>query len=194
MNTNASWQQKSDQELVAATLKNRQIFGVLVERYTLPLARYIRRLGANQELAEDILQESFIKVYIHLNDFDSSLSFSAWMYRIVHNETINQFRKVSARPMPVERKEDLTLFDKIPDELDILAQADTGIFQRAVQAALGSIDGRYRDVIVLRFFEEKSYDEISDILQIPAGTVATYLNRGKAKLKELLKKNKAIEV
>ncbi len=183
-----------DQELVAATLKDRQAFAAIVERYEEPLRRYIRRLGADSELAKDVLQESFIKVYINLNDYDSALSFSAWLYRIVHNETVSQFRKVRARPAPFKREEDLVLFDAIPDELDIAAEADAHATRRAVQAALNSLGNPYRDVLVLRFFEEKSYDEIADILQIPNGTVATYINRGKARLRELIQKNKAVDV
>lgn len=184
----------TDQDLVAAALKDRHAFAALVERYESPLARYVRRLGADIELTKDVLQESFIKAYVNLNDYDSSLSFSAWIYRIVHNETVSQFRKQRVRPITLERKEDLALFDKIPDELNLLTEADARLTQAAVQDALKVLENNYRDILILRFFEEKSYDEISDILKIPAGTVATHLNRGKAKLKEILKKNQTIGV
>ncbi len=179
---------------MAAALQNRHAFAALVERYEKPLERYIRRMGIDSETAKDILQESFIKAYINLNDYDSSLSFSAWMYRITHNQAITHFRKQRVRPAPVEREEDLALFDKIPDELDIAAQSDAKSARAAVRTAIQSLEARYREVLLLRFFEEKSYDEISDILQIPPGTVATYISRGKAKLKELLKKNKMLDV
>ena len=186
--------EKTDQELVTATLQDRHAFAALVERYEKPLERYTRRMGIDPETTKDILQESFIKAYINLNDYDASLSFSAWLYRITHNQAITYFRKQRVRPAPVEREEDLALFDKIPDALDIVAESDTKSARAAVQEAVQSLETHYREVLLLRFFEEKSYDEISDILQIPAGTVATYINRGKAKLKELLKKNKTLDV
>ncbi|MDB5224816.1 MAG: subfamily polymerase sigma factor [Candidatus Adlerbacteria bacterium] len=183
----------TDQELVAHTLRDRHAYRAVVERYTQRLEKYLRRLGADEELAKDILQESFIKAYINLNDYDASLSLSAWLYRIVHNETVSHFRKARIRPEPVRHEKDLALFDTIPDELDIVAEADAQSARAAVQAALDSLESKYRDVLVLRFFEEKSYDEISDILQIPPGTVATYINRGKAKLKSAIRHSKAID-
>lgn len=185
---------KTDQELVALALADRHAFAAIVERYERPMGRYARRLGADDELVKDILQESFIKVYIKLNDYDSSLSFAAWLYRIVHNEVVNQFRRAQSRPRVVRREEDLALFDTIPDELDIAAEASAQETREAVRAALMSMEARYRDVLVLRFLEERSYDEISDILELPPGTVATYLSRGKAKLRERLKDCKSLDV
>ncbi len=181
---------KSDQELVAETLKDRNVFALLVGRYEIRLRRYIARLGSNDpEVVKDILQESFIKVYVNLNDYDPSLSFSAWLYRIVHNETINHFRKQKNRPRTIEKEEDLELFEKIADELDIEEQVDRARTEANIQKALGGLEEHYRDVLILRFFEEKSYDEISDILKIPSGTVATYVSRAKAKLRDVLKRS-----
>ena len=74
-----------DQDIVRETLVDRHKFRILVERYQEALLRYIRRLGcSDMEAAKDILQESFIKVYVNLNDYDSAYSFSTWLYRIVH--------------------------------------------------------------------------------------------------------------
>jgi RNA polymerase sigma-70 factor (ECF subfamily) len=126
-------------------------------------------------------------VYINLNDYDSSLSFNAWIYRIAHNETISSFRKQKNRPKILESREDLFLFENIIDDTDILAELDLKLLQKSVHTALADIDQKYRDVLILRFLEDKSYDEISDILQIPSGTVATYISRGKQQLKGLIK-------
>ena len=186
---------QTDQELDAATLKDRNAFAILVSRYEAPLYRYIVRLGAaDVEATKDILQEVFIKAYINLNDYDPSLSFSAWLYRIAHNETINQYRKQQNRPRHVEKEEDLELFERIADDLDIEAQSDAVLQRKAIQKVLNALEERYRDVLILRFFEEKTYDEISDILQIPMGTVATYLRRAKAKLKDILKRSNTSDV
>ncbi len=187
--------QQSDQELVASTLKDRHAFAELVERYEKPLTRYIARLGSRDpEHTKDILQESFIKAYLHLNGYDPALSFSAWMYRIVHNETISHFRSLKNRPRPVEDEKDLEMFTLLADEFDLPAEADRVLLQKSIREGLDLLEPKYRDVVILRFFEEKSYEEISDILEIPSGTVATYLSRAKTKLREILKKSHITDV
>ena len=178
----------SDQELVHRALAERDAFAPIVARYDGVLRRYITRLGSfDSDTAKDILQETFIKAYIHLNDYDPALPFGAWLYRIAHNEAISHFRKQKNRPRPMERVEDLELFERIADTLDIAQEADRKIDQSTVRAALSTLDFTYRELIILRFFEEKSYEEIADILELPVGTVAAYLNRAKAKLRAALK-------
>ena len=87
-------EKKSDAELVLLALKNQQFFEHLVHRYEKKLARYVRRFsGLDNESTEDVLQEVFIKIYVNLNDYDASYTFSSWAYRIAHNETINFLRK-----------------------------------------------------------------------------------------------------
>ncbi len=185
----------TDRELVAATLQDRHAFAGLVEKYQAALSRYISRIGApDSESIQDILQESFIKAYVNLNDYDPTLPFSSWMYRIVHNETISYFRKQKNRPAPVVHEEDLTIFEKIADDFNVIEVIDADRRGQAVRLAIDSLDPLYKAVITLRFFEEKSYDEISDILHMPSGTVATYLSRGKVQLKEYIKKSNILEV
>ena len=178
---------QSDQELVVATLSNRHLFVAIVDRYETPLRRYITRLGcADNNDADDVLQETFLKCYVNLNDYDLSLKFSTWLYRIAHNETISLFRKKKVRPSPAITEEDLKLVENTPDEThfidDLVKESDAIHVREAIQ----HLDQKYRDAIFLRFFEEKSYSEISDILQIPEGTVATYIARGKTEVKERL--------
>ena len=178
---------KSDQELVAATLNDRHSFNAIIERYQAPIRRYVVRLGcADEHDTEDVLQEIFLKCYVHLNDYDSSLKFSSWLYRIAHNETISLFRKKRVRPTCVATEENLKLFENLPEETDFLNDLISASDAKDLHDALGFINEKYRTVIALRFFEEKSYAEISDILQIPEGTVATYIGRGKKELKGIL--------
>lgn len=188
MNGDAS----TDKELVEKALKERQAFSQIVERYEKPLSRYMSRLGADPEAVKDILQETFIKVYINLNGYDADFSFSAWMYRIAHNEAVNYWRKARVRPSAFHNEEDLELFSAIPDKLDLLTAVNDKERAGAVRQSLAKLPDLYREIFVLRYLEEKSYDEISDILQMPSGTVATHLNRGKEKLKKLLKENKTL--
>lgn len=85
---------KSDEELAKEASENEDFFYELMNRYETKLIRYILRLAKiNQETAEDILQETYIKAYKYINNFDSSLKFSSWIYRIAHNETISYWRK-----------------------------------------------------------------------------------------------------
>ncbi|NTW82250.1 MAG: hypothetical protein HGB36_02645 [Chlorobiaceae bacterium] len=84
--------QETDQELVIRTLADNQTFSLLVRRYDAPLLRYILRMGwKDNSSVQDLLQEIFIKAYIHLNDYDQSLSFSSWIYRIAHNEIVSSY-------------------------------------------------------------------------------------------------------
>ena len=183
-------QQITDQELVSKTLVNKQAFAAIVRRYEAPLLRYITRLGCrDQATAQDLLQEIFIKTYTHLNDYDHSLQFSSWIYRIAHNETVSYFRKERSRPGVLTRVEDFFLFETIADDAgwsDPKEQRHTAL---EIKAAVDRLEPKYRDIIVLKFFEEKSYEEISDILQIPQGTVATLVSRAKKKIKIYLEKS-----
>ena len=183
----------SDKELVRAALKNVDDFSWLMKRYEKPLLRYIHRAtNASREDAEDILQDIFIKVYRSLNAFDQKLSFSSWIYRIAHNEIINQHkRRVRSRTISLDSES--TGGETIQDELssnksiqdDYIAKENS----ERVRKALGKLSIKYREVLVLRYFEDKDYQEISDILRKPPGTVAVLLNRAKAKFKKLAERH-----
>jgi RNA polymerase sigma-70 factor (ECF subfamily) len=178
---------QSDQDLVTATLSDRHAFVAIVQRYQEPLRRYVRRLGCvDAHDVEDVLQELFLKCYMSLNDYDPALKFSSWLYRIAHNETMSLFRKKKVRPSPVMNEEDLALFENIPDEKNLLDELAQESDAKQLREALENVSEKYKTILILRFFEEKSYTEISDILEIPEGTVATYINRGKKELKGIL--------
>jgi RNA polymerase sigma-70 factor, ECF subfamily len=183
-------QQFSDQELVTKTIKNKQAFAAIVDRYEAPLLRYISRLGCKEtSVARDLLQEIFIKTFVHLNDYDHSLQFSSWIYRIAHNETVSYFRKEKSRPGVLTRVEDFFRFETIADDVGLSDQKEQRHTVLEIKEAVDRLEPRYREVIVLKFFEEKSYEEISDILQIPQGTVATLISRAKKKIKIYLEKS-----
>jgi RNA polymerase sigma-70 factor (ECF subfamily) len=174
----------SDNELVIRTLEDRDHFGFLIERYEAKLCRYIARLGVrSREDQQDVLQEIFIKAYRNLHGFDTDLSFSSWIYRIAHNEAISWYRKQRVRPeghLIAEGDEVLGLLASRESAPDV--SFDVAVNAREVTRALGTLDAKYREVLILRFFEHKEYDEISDILQIPVGSVGTLIHRGKKQL------------
>lgn len=171
-------EKKTDEELVALSLKDQKYFLYLITRYESKLIRYIRRISsATKEDAEDILQEVFIKVYQNLNDFDLSLKFSSWIYRICHNQVISNYRKIK----PVVLNE---FPENIPSDSDLIREMDLKDMKKDVRRVLAELDIKYREVLILKFLEDKTYQEMSDILKKPMGTIATLINRAKKEFKE----------
>ncbi|MFW6210277.1 MAG: RNA polymerase sigma factor [Patescibacteria group bacterium] len=174
----------SDEVLADAARVERNAFGLLVERYEQPLRRYVTRLGVrNHDDQLDVLQEVFLKAYRNINSFDTKLKFSSWIYRIAHNEAVSWFRKRNARPEghAVADGEEVIEFLR-SGEVSPEEQFDTVVNAEAVNIALRRLDDRYRNALILRYFEHKEYQEISDILRVPVGTVGTLLHRGKQQL------------
>jgi RNA polymerase sigma-70 factor (ECF subfamily) len=179
----------TDIELVKLTLENQDNFVYLVDRYKGKLTSYIKRLtNASTEDSEDILQEVFIKVYLNLNAFNKNLKFSSWIYRITHNQVISGHRKLKARPEGYAINIDDQLAKSLVAEIDIKGQIDNKILQTVINSILDKLEVKYRDVLVLKFLEEKSYQEISDILKKPLGTVASLMNKAKQEFSLELKK------
>ena len=172
----------TDQEIIQLSLEQRDYFGCLHRRYEKKMIHYIIKIsGLSIEEAEDILQDAFIKIWRNLHLYKPELSFSSWVYRIVHNETVSQWRKNKTlktfdQPMPLNAM-------VMPDDYNPeLKNTDQDIYAR-VQKILGSIKKEYREVLILKYFENLSYEEISDVLRIPEGTVATRINRAKKAFK-----------
>lgn len=179
----------SDARLVRDALADQDAFAHIITRYERPLRRYVSSLGMpDPERVSDLLQEVFIKAYTHLNDYDPTLSLRAWLYRIARNAVIDDMRRQSHRPHAFAREEDTEIFERVADDLDIEQEAYARDDGRAVREAVRLLDVRYRDAIVLRFFEEKSYREMSDIMRMPEGTVAAYIYRAKRELRAALKR------
>lgn len=171
---------KTDEELVALTLKNQDFFACLVERYEPKLMRYVRRISAaTQEDAEDLLQEIFVKVYRNLNGFDPELKFSSWIYRIAHNQVVSSWRKTKSRPQVIKFEADEDFLKFIATDEDLARDTERKFTGEQVRSAIQDIDEKYKEVLVLKFLEGKDYQEISDILEKPLGTVATLINRAK---------------
>ena len=186
----------SDTELVALTLQDPEYFTPLVERYETKLFRYIRRFsGLVKECAEDVLQETFLKIYRNLNGFDEDLIFSSWAYRIAHNETVSYLRKHRDKETIALENDDpemINLLDVLESDISVTDDAKRAEIKEKVRKLLAELPTKYREVLVLRFLEELDYCEISDIFRKPIGTVGTLLNRAKAQFKELAIQNHLI--
>ena len=179
----------TDAEIVARTLRDTSAFAELVLRYEAKLLRYIKRLGIrNAEDGEDVLQDIFIKVYKNLNDYDNTLAFSSWIYRIAHNEAISFYRKKTVRPEGHQLADSDDVLMWLPADTDTTAERlfDVAVNASVVQTALSTLEAKYRDPLILRYFEHKEYDEISDILKIPIGSVGTLIHRGKKQLQDAI--------
>lgn len=177
----------TDEDLANRSVSDTKYFGELIGRYETNLLRYVkRRSHATKEDAEDIVQNSFIKMYRNINDFDSSLKFSSWAYRITHNELIDWYRKQKSRPQLIFSEKDEDIFASIAGDMNIEKSAIQAETKKEIESIIETLDTKYQEVVSLRFFEEKSYEEIADILQIPPGTVAIRLSRAKKILQDRL--------
>jgi len=185
--THSSISAHTDEDLALLSLTDKQNFVGLVDRYEAKLRRYIRRLGKfSTEDEDDLLQNIFIKTYQNLNAFDTSLKFSSWVYRIAHNETISYMRHRTARPEGHAGYVTDEEFNNLASDLDIHKEVELKEIRGAVLHALESLDKKYQDILVLKYFEYKSYEEISDILLIPPGTVAVRLSRAKEQMRKIM--------
>ncbi|MFZ2900872.1 MAG: sigma-70 family RNA polymerase sigma factor [Saprospiraceae bacterium] len=176
--------QLSDLEIVQKALAEVDFFSCLYDRYEERLLRYIHRLGVGEE-AEDVLQEAFINIWKNLNGFDPSLKFSSWVYRIVHNQAVSFIRKKKSYGKDQKETFDESRFADLPDDPADDAAEQMEEQDRHTHELLDRLPLPYKEVMVLKFLEDMSYEEISDILKIPEGTVATRINRAKKAFRQL---------
>ncbi len=188
MITISECEQKNDLQLVVLSLDNQEYYYCLMKRYEIPLMNYVRKLsGMNQSDVEDVLQDIFMLAYQNLNDYDRQFKFSSWIYRIAHNQTVSMLRKKTKNYRDISWDE---------HDLDQIVQSDFDlekkIFQNLdYQKLLHIIDLlplKYKEVLLLKFVEGKDYQEISDILRKPMGTIGTLINRAKKHLLQEIKK------
>lgn len=178
---------QDDGALVARALRDPNAYGAIVLRFEFVLKRYVRRLlGRHAQFAEDVLQDVFIKAYLNLNDYDTARPLAPWLYRIAHNEAVSFLRKRGAEPQVIDGEDGRLILERMQDGTSAERAERFDFAESGIRYALAGLDPRYRDVLVLRYLEEKSYDEISDILEMPPGTVATRIRRGLERLKSSL--------
>ena len=180
--------EKTDEEIVVYVIENHEIFACLVDRYEAKLRRYLRRLMPGiQEEIDDVLQEIFIKAYVNVHGFDERLKFSSWIYRIAHNEAVSWLRKKKSRPKLTELGEDD--FKTFNESIDIsMILHERKLTKDEVSRTLRLLRPRYRSVLILKYLEGRSYEEMSDILSVPSGTVAILIHRAKKEFNNLYQK------
>ena len=178
---------KTDNELVVLVRQNPEHLSHIIDRYRTKLERYIdRRTNVNNHDKEDILQDVFIKIYRNINDYDDSLIFSSWIYRITHNYIIDWHRKNKKHIAISLDDEDSKLLHILQDESfipDSQQLHDQENLDR-IKVEIKKLSPEYQEILILKFFEDKSYEEISDILKISTNSVGVKINRAKKLLKE----------
>jgi RNA polymerase sigma-70 factor (ECF subfamily) len=160
-------------------------FGILVERYEVKLRRYARKFLMGKDDTDDLVQDVFLHTYANIRSVDTGRKFSSWIYRIAHNTFVNALRKrENSRRVYLD-------FDTILPSLRAEETTDDALLRKEekalVEKTLEKIGEKYREVLVLYYIEELSYEEIADVLSIPVATVGVRLRRGKESARNIIK-------
>ena len=182
----------TDEELILAFQDgDRDAFNHIVERYKDKLTNFLYRFTYDIDSAQDLAQDTLLKVYINKDSYKEIAKFSTWIYTIASNLAKTELRKI-------KRRKTYTISDLSTDDREFVLhrsdaesfedEEDTLVSGRILQRCLNILDDEFKNIIILRDIQELSYDEISKILEIPLGTVKSRINRGRFKLNDLLKK------
>ena len=180
-----------DEQLIAQALSgDRDAFGALVLRHERGLVNYIFRLVGSRDLAMDLAQETFLKVFVSLESFDSRYRFTTWLYRIASNGAIDHLRRKQPRTLSLSQPpgdEDtqaapvIAGHDPTPDEMLRLRELEARLDEAIAELPVG-----YRQLIVLRHRQHCRYDEIARIARLPLGTVKNRIFRAREILRTRL--------
>jgi RNA polymerase sigma-70 factor (ECF subfamily) len=176
-----------DGTVVAAALKGvPEACEEIVRRYERPIYGLIARMVRDEAQAEDLTQDTFLKMFRALARYDSTLRFSSWLFRIAHNTAIDYLRQRRLLiATPVEDPDDESdPLQALPDPSAISPErsAERAELAVAVDRALDRVRPDYRAVLVLRYQEGLEYQDIADVLGVPLGTVKTFLHRARRDL------------
>lgn len=162
-------------------------YNELVKRYKDRLLNFALRYFNNVEQAEDVVQDTLIKLYTHASYYKKVAKFSTWIFTIAKNNALTELRKNKRKKTDSLWTDDGQVIDinSKEESLDSKVQNEIAIDQ--LNKFLDEIPENFRMAVVLRDFEELSYEEISKILEIPIGTIKSRINRGRIQLAEKMK-------
>ena len=180
---------EDDQYVKRAIGGDQDAFKMLMNKYQKPLYYHIVKMVKNHEQVEDIIQESFVKAFSNLGSYNTNYAFSTWLYRITTNHTIDYLRKKKLQTTsinePVRAKDGEMQFQIVGN-----AETDRKIIRKErkkiVSEAIENLPEKYREVIQMRHLEEMSYQEISEELDLPLGTVKAHIFRAREMLYKAL--------
>ena len=165
-------------------------YSQLVNRFKDRLLNFIYRFVNDLDLAEDLVQDTLLKLYTHKDSYQEIAKFSTWLYTIAANLARTELRKKKRRKTfsVTELSRDDREFIIASSDVDPSEDLSSQNFEKSVQRALAELPDDFKTIIILRDIQELSYDEISKIVDVPLGTVKSRINRGRVKLQQLLKK------
>ena len=161
---------------------------IIADRFSGPAFNLILRLVRNHGVAEELTQDALVKAFRALASFDDSLRLAPWVLRIAHNTAIDYLRRHRPETVPVSEDRDGAGAQVLVDERarTPLEHAELSDLRRALDWALAQLRPDYRRLIVLRYQEDQSYEDIAALLNLPLGTVKSHLHRARAAMAGLL--------
>ncbi len=189
------YQELSDKDVIAQAREGRDsAFRELIRRYERPVFSVIYRMVRDRELSEDLAQDTFIKVLNALDKYDPSYKFSSWIFKIAHNTTVDHLRKKRPDTLSLEgsphartqEQAEATSFTAVDTAEDPEHYTESQEIGSEIETAIGTLRPEYREAILLWHVEGRPYDEIAEIMDLPLGTVKTYIHRGRKELREKL--------
>lgn len=187
--------QLDDRELATLAAKGREAaFRELLKRYERPVFSLIFRMVRDRTLAEDLAQEAFIRAFNAIGSYNTSYKFSNWIFKIANNHTIDHLRKRKLDTISIHGSPHATTQDEISQSRLVLESGDENPLELVenrelggqIEEAIGELREEYRTAILLRHVEGYAYEEIAEIMDLPLGTVKTYLHRARNELKNRL--------
>ncbi|MBL8978521.1 MAG: sigma-70 family RNA polymerase sigma factor [Gemmatimonadetes bacterium] len=185
----------TDQEIVALAREGREAaYRELIRRYERPVFSLILRMVRDRQLAEDLAQETFIKALNAIASYRPEFKFSSWIFKIANNAAIDQLRRREVDTLSIDGAPNATSADDI--EATALQVGDKGETPLAelearelgthIERAISRLRPEYRSCIMLRHVEGLAYEEIAQLLDLPLGTVKTYIHRARHELRDML--------
>ena len=184
-----------DADLAALAREGREAaFRELVRRYERPVFSLIFRMVRDRETAEDLAQETFIKILNHIDRYRPEFKFSSWLFKIANNLTIDHLRKRQLKTISMDgsphaataAEVEASTFDVEARGESALEEIESKELGGAIEKAIAKLRPEYRACILLRHVEDRSYEEIAATLDLPLGTVKTYIHRARHELREAL--------
>lgn len=184
-----------DADVVRLAQEGRELaFRELVRRYERPVFSLVFRMVRNRELAEDLAQDAFIKVLNHIDRYSPEFKFSSWVFKIANNVAIDHLRRRKLDTISIDgsahasspTEVQASAFDLADGQESALDELEAKELGDAIEAAIGELRPEYRSCIMLRHVEGRSYEEIASTLDLPLGTVKTYIHRARHELREAL--------
>jgi RNA polymerase sigma-70 factor (ECF subfamily) len=186
------WSRLTDQEVVLLARSGREAaYRELVRRYERPVFALLYRMVRDRELAEDLAQETFVKALNAIDSYRPEFKFSSWIFKIANNAAIDHLRRRELDTLSLDgsphaetpeamQATALQIGARQESPLDAVEARELG---GAIEAAIGRLRPEYRSCILLRHVEGRAYEEIAEILDLPLGTVKTYIHRARNELR-----------